>query len=1402
MIKNKCLFLRLKNSAFDLESIQKRFSPPSSLSAIHFLIFSHSSLVYTLTGMLLLLFPVIAYGQSSKLFTADRELSSSLINKIFQDKNGMIWIATEDGLNRYDGSKITVYKHTPEDENSLCHNYVNVLKEDSQGHLLVGTHAGIQMYDPARDNFSPRAKWKSGKVFNSNVIDILQRKNGQIWVTGNQLCSLSISDDGLVVDSLHLPIPMDATDYLVEDRNRNVWVSRGEDGIHLLTPDNHARHYLTREKGITIIDLCQDSSGSIYVGAMGKGLLKYDTDSDSFIPIPGEQCLSIKTLCSVSPHELYIGTDGRGAKLLAGDGRGMTDYLFDNTYLDPTTAKVHSILKDNDGNLWMALYQKGVIMIPARTNGFKYIGHKSIDKNIIGSSCITSFCRDHEGVLWIGTDNDGMYGIAGNKMQKVHFAPAGNPTSVPATIICLYEDSDCNLWFGSYTRGMGRIDKKTGRCHYLDQLADQNGKLVQRVYALAEDREKRLWIATMGAGLFYYDLRTGELNHPARLNRHLSRWINCLMLSADNKLYAGTYDGVTCIDLADGNFESVTRLEQHIVFSMYEDGDGMLYMGTADGLYCHNAKGGGTTAYTVKDGLPANTVYAIRSDGQGCLWISTNAGISRMHKQNRRFVNYYVSDGLQGNEFNKNASLKDEDGTLWFGGMNGVTYFNPREITNPAQKWSLRITDFYLHNLPVRKGMLSGGHEIIDRPVFEAEDFYLSHEDNSFSIEFAPIELNCPQRIVYHYAMNDDNWASLPPGTGRISFSNLAPGTYRFHVKAVDYMTESDVKAITIHISPAWWATGWARLLYFLAVAGCICYIILQVRHRYRIRQEMMKHMHAEQINEAKLQFFINISHEIRTPMSLIISPLQKLIGSDPDNERQKNYHTIYRNAERILTLINQLMDIRKIDKGQMFLTFRKTNIIPFINDLCETFAQPAKEKRITLRFHHPENSTQELWIDPSNFDKVILNILSNAFKFTPEEGKVDISLCTKEDPHAASPLKHYVEIIIADSGIGIPPQESEHIFDRFYQIRGNTHTGTGIGLHLTRSLVKLHHGNIHVENNPEGQPGCRFIIHLPIGCAHLLPEEMDDAGKDAPALPCRAAVAMPSVAAVQEQDSPQKARTAYRVLIVEDDDEIRRYICREFSAKFHIAESKDGKEALEVVFKFMPHLVISDVMMPQMDGFTLCRKIKQNVNLSHIPVILLTGRIREEDNLKGLENGADAYITKPFNIEILKKTAFNLIHGREMTHATQQGQQVQEELLEKIDCESPDEKLLERIMKVINKNLGNPDFTVEILAREAGISRGHLHRKLKELTNQTTRDFIRNTRLKQAATLLSEKHYSVNEIAELTGFINPGNFSTAFKELYGVSPTTYMKENIGKKEQPQPSPDEENTDTASPENG
>ncbi len=1346
--------------------------------------------------ILFLFLSLMGYGQSCKLFTTDRELSSSLINMIYQDRNGFIWIATEDGLNRYDGSKFTIYKHDPNNEHSLCHNYVRALFEDSKGRLFVGTYNGLQMYNPATDSFSPRAKEENEKALNSNITTILERKNGELWIGGNVLCTVTVKEDELYVRLVELPIPMDMTDYMMEDKSGNLWIAKGENGIYRFGTDNRVSYYFkkgkeapTGYKGTPISSISEDTYGNIYVACMGNGLYKLDKKEDRFTPITykGKQDLPIKTLYSGSQDELYIGTDGNGVKIYNNKKETISDYPFENSYFDSKQSKVHSILKDNAGNIWLAIYQKGVIMIPAQANSFRYLGYKSIDKNIIGASCITTLYKDHYGTLWVGTDNDGIYGITEDGRQKVHYSHTDDKRSVPAIIFNIYEDSEHNLWLGSYINGMGKLDRETGHCTYIQDLTDNDGNPVQRVYAFAEDNSKRIWIATMGAGLFYYNLKDSRIYQIQVTNSQVNDWISCLLYSRDNKLYTGTYDGLNCIDLNTPDYKSDKILADHIILSIYEDRNGIIWVGTSEGLSSWDPKSTSLTTYTTDDGLPSNAIYAIQGDDQDCLWISTNAGISQFHLKNQKFINYYVSDGLQGNEFNKNASFKDSKGTLWFGGMNGITYFNPQEITNPAKKWSIRITDFYLHNTPVRKGMLSGGRKIINEAVFDAQEFHLSHGDNAFSIEFSTMEFNNPERITYLYAMNDDHWISLPKGTNRVSFSNMAPGTYHFRVKAQDYTVDSAIKAITIRIFPAWWASWWAKLIYSLIILGAIYLIIMQVRHRYRTKQEMLQHIHAEQINEAKLQFFINISHEIRTPMSLIISPLQKLMSNDMESTRQRAYRTIYRNAERILHLVNQLMDIRKIDKGQMTLTFRETDIVGIISDLCDTFAEQAVEKNLSLQFHHPEKDELKLWVDTGNFDKIILNVLSNAFKFTPKDGAINICLNTGEDKETSGPLHKYAEIVIADTGIGIDPKEKEHIFERFYQIHNNLNNsgvGTGIGLHLTRSLVELHHGDIHVENNPEGQPGCRFIIRLPIGNAHLRPEEMDT---DIETATTPVHTQIPSVIMASEPDEKEGAKvyskTKFRVLIVEDDEEIRRYICQELSTDYHIVESCNGKEALEMMFKKTPDLVISDVMMPEMDGLTLCRKIKQNVNLNHIPVILLTAKIREEDNIEGLENGADAYITKPFNIEILRKTVGNLIRSRERLRNTFSGQQIREDQLKKIEAPSADDKLMERIMKVINENMSNPNLTVETITTEVGISRVHLHRKLKELTNQTTRDFIRNARLKQAAILFEEKRYTVSEVAELTGFTNPNNFATAFKVLYGVSPTTYMEQHLGEKD-------------------
>lgn len=1340
--------------------------------------------------LLLLFIAEVTIAQSSKLFTTDRELSSSLINCIYQDRNGMIWIGTEDGLNRYDGVKFTIYKHEKGNAHSLRHNLIRAIFEDKQGNLLIGTYQGVQMYNAASDCFSQPAMQENGTLYSSNINMMLQRKNGEIWVSGNDLSILTIENDKLSTKRIILPNDTRVTDYLLEDKQGNMWVVINENKLYRLTETNELEHFPFEKENTLITTLTEDIHGNIYAGSIDNGLFKLDAPSKSFLPIPhaGLYNLPIESIYHANSDDIYIGTDGKGLKNYNIRTQELTDSRFENNSIDLTQAKVHDVLKDNNGNFWIAIYQKGILMVPAQPNNFKYIGPKSIENNSIGSYCATTLYKDHNNIMWVGTDNDGLYGITNTGKRMAHFAPTNKQHSVSPIIITTYEDSEKNLWIGSFRNGIGKVDRQTGVCNYLN-LVDKEGNAIHRVYAIVEDNKKRLWIATMGNGLFCYDLKTKEITDFA--SYAFDNWISSLHYASDNKLYLGTYNFLGCIDLNATTFELQKVLEGHIIHSIFEDKKGVIWASTSDGLARWDRESQEIKEYTTQNGLPSDVIYSVQQDLMGNYWIATDAGLSQFTPEREHFINYFVGDGLQGNEFSKNASFKEENGTLWFAGVNGITYFNPQEIVNPAKKWNVRITDFYLHNKPVRKSVDSNEKSIIDEAVFNASEFHLSHKENAFSIEFSTVEFNSPERISYQYAMNDTNWIDLRSGINRVSFDNLSPGSYLFNVRAKDYMIFSDIKTIKITITPAWYDSYWAKMGYLFAVM-LLCYLIyLRFKERYETKQQMLKYQHAEEINEAKLQFFINISHEIRTPMSLVISPLQKLMRLDKEKERNHLYQTMSRNAERILSLVNQLMDIRKIDKGQMRLKFQQRNITEFIYDLVETFQYQVQVKKIRLNYLPADNNI-EGWIDPLNFDKIVLNILSNAFKFTPKNGEINLTVRTGKDERTNGPLKEYIEVVISDSGVGIPEEEIERIFDRFYQIQqsqSQSQVGTGIGLHLTRSLVGLHYGTIKVTNNESGE-GCRFAVRIPQGCNHLSEQELvvTDETKvaeatDATNTPSNGemgeAIDAQSQGVELENESDnvekkQRSKSKYRILLVEDDEDIRNYLTRELEGEYHIAACSNGKEALSFILKKCPDLVLSDVMMPEMDGTTLCQKIKHNVNINHVPVILLTAKTEEEDNLVGLNVGADAYLTKPFSIEIVRRTIQNLIKSRELLRNCFAGNQEQEIVKPSIEIQSTNNKLLDRIMNVINRNLSNPELNVEMITKEVGISRVHLHRKLKELTNQSTRDLIRNVRLKHAAYLLENSNYNISEITDFVGFSSLTLFSRSFKELYGVTPSEY----------------------------
>ena len=1336
-------------------------------------------------------------AQTGKFYSTNNELSSSLINQIFQDKRGFIWIATEYGLNRFDGLRFSNYKHVSGDSTSIKNNYVRTLFEDSRQNLLVGCIDGLMKYDSETDTFREIPMIRAGKRVFPHITQMQKLHNGEIWVvtTGQGIFRLDEEkQQAESIDAIMRQVNYNFQSNLYEDSHYNIWIGTEGHGLICYLPDTQEvrvfRYPVINDNYVSAIG--EDKYGNLFIGTQKHGLSRYEREQNRFVPVPymGGEELSIYCLTLVDDR-LLIGTDGQGLKTYNRMTGKIEDYSINSAPLDFSEGKIHTIMEDRDKNLWVGLFQKGIVLMPKQENPFEYYGNKSIHYNPIGQGCVMSIYQDSNRHLWVGADNEGIFELDAEGRRLRHYQPGNNPRSMANTIMCMYEDTNGDFWLGSYTRGLAKLNRRTGECEY--PLPVDN----EKIFSITEDRHKNLYIATFGSGFYQYNLVTKELKHyesskdetgDLTRNELANDWVNYIFCDSEGMIWLGHYKGISCFNPVNESFINYrkvnTLVEDRVGYVVQEDHAGNIWAGTTDGLYCFNKKTDELTCFTVADGLPNNVICGICEDEEHNMWISTYMGICKYDAKTGRYINYYAGDGLQGNEFTHGAFYKDEAGKVYFCGINGITYFQPSSIESVLKDTKVWITDFSIFNQPVRKNTRSGRHTVIYTSVPDANMFQLAHYDNTFSIVFSTLQYNNPEQISYQYKIEElsNQWLSTEPGVNRVTYNNLLPGKYTFHVRALSHGNLSEIRTVKILITPPWYEMWWAYCIYAflfgLLVLGIVNYILSRMRHR----REIMKREHAEQLNEAKLQFFINISHEIRTPMTLIINPLEKLLAEKKGGEVQKTYLMIYRNAQRILRLINQLMDIRKLDKGQMFMKFRETDMVGFIDDVMLTFDYMARKKKIHFSFEHVMPQLK-VWVDMNNFDKILMNIFSNAFKYTPEQGEITVILSTGRDSTRRDPLKEYFEITVTDNGIGLDREKIERIFERFYQIDNDvtkSNFGTGIGLHLSRSLVELHHGIILAENR-EDAPGSRFIIRIPLGSAHLRTDELEDV--EAVITPHTVLVKPEKTdleeAFEEEEDEESKkagkSKNRMRILIVEDEEEILSYLKEELEGDYRIMTRKNGREAYDTILADTPDLVISDIMMPEMDGLSLCRKIKQNTNVNHVPVILLTAKSKPEDTMEGMATGADAYMVKPFNTELLKSTIANLIANRKLLKSKFSGAQQQEDKVQKLSMKSADEILMSKIMKVINENLSNPDLNVEMLAANVGLSRVHVHRKLKELTNLSARDFIKNIRLQQAAALLKEKKLTVSEVAYATGYTNLSHFSSSFKEVHGMSPKEYM---------------------------
>lgn len=1347
--------------------------------------------------MMICLFSIQAWAQSGKLFNTDNQLSSNLATQVFQDKSGFIWIATRNGLNTYDGYNITVMKKDMSNFLGLKSNYINSIAQDDKEHILLGTNNSLLEFTGSEFRKIPMLDSK-GEELATYVKQVYPLKNKDVAVATSGYGIMLKKQDEQKCHAMKGEV--EKLKYilkLLEDKRGRLWIITEDGKLYRKETNGRVTSHFAGTEGVGAQDILQDALGNLYLASKNQGVYLLRAGSNAFTRISNIGNLPIENIYISRNNKLYIGCDGLGIYVYDPQTGFLQDNPLFSRLVNLAKSKITSIIEDNQGNIWVSMLQKGVFMQRNIQNDFNYMGFRLGNLNVIGENCVTSLSINQGNQVWVGTDKDGLYlfNIATRSVEG-HFLNQ-------STVLTLCKDQQGRTWVGTYTDGLGYMDA-AGSFHPVDLGISKS----VGIFDIKQDPQGNIWIATMGEGLFCLQKDGSRRNYKTKYGADNNLKVNSLpndylikmALSKDgNHVYVATSVGLACLDRKRNSwvstFKGINCLNKNsFSHCVFVDSKDHVWYGTEDGAFCFDfRKGIKPKLYTTANGLTDNSVASITEDYQGNIWLGTIKGLNKLALKSGTITKFYAESGLQSNEFSDASVCTTQDGkTILMGGSGGLNWFQADQVRQHPWQAKVVISGFILNNKMVTPGMKSGSYTITDNWSTFSRDFQLSHEDNTFTLQLSTLTYNDVEQISYVYSINGDAWRTVPAGQNELAFSHMAPGRYKYRIKAICNGYETPVKEFTITIHPAWYVSIWAKLFYLLLLIAAIMLYLRHRKHQMEDQLILQQHIHAEEMGEAKIKFSMNISHEIRTPLTLIITPLLSLIKEDKEPHRQGIYEIIRKNSERILHLINQMMDLRKIDKGQMVMRMCQTDMVGFINEEYELFKQQALAKNIDFEYQH-DSEELPVWIDRNNFDKVIINILSNAFKFTPTAGHILLSL-THTDHHAY--------ISVKDSGIGIPKDKLETIFQRFYQTPADPsdrNVGTGIGLDLTRSLVELHYGTISARNN-EGEKGSKFehgsefIIRIPLGKDHLKPEELIDEEEVKEKQNQELAEVKQLEQEVKETENAEKAESATvttdmqgklpasargnkaEIVIVEDEEDIQDYLKAQLASDFKIRTYPNGKVALNEILKNKPDLIISDVMMPEMDGTTLCTKLKANINTNDLPIILLTAKSREEDQLEGLQTGADAYILKPFNMDILRRTIINLLTMRRTLKNKFTGKESQEEKVEQRKIQTPDDALMQRVMEVINENIGDSDLSVDMIAQKVGISRVHLHRKMKELTNQTPHSFIRNIRLQQAAKLLKDGKQSITDVMYICGFSNSASFSTMFKNLYGCSPREYMQ--------------------------
>jgi len=1335
-------------------------------------------------------------------------LSSNEVRATFEDSNGFMWFATSDGLNRWNGYKFEVFRNYNNDGNSLPTNFLLCLAEDADKNIWIGTnHGGLAKYSTTDEKFYRYTTIGNDKTSLPGMVVrcIHVDSNKSVWIGTHsgfakydqknncfKQFEFSSTNPGKVYDiraifqhnSEELIIQSDQGFFKLKFKTETI------EKLDFFAPGLNKDVFLYNNP------VCFDSKGFMWIGSaksltklnLRTGVFKqYQSGNSSSKSINSN---SYSVIFEDSHQNIWIGTENKGVNLYNADRDDFTSFTAGTIKQNSIANNIISnIYEDKNANIWFSTLEGGVSFFSYKNNQFEYYTHDPLDVNSISNNKIGAFSEDKNGFLWIGTEDGGLNKFSPKTRKFERYSLKTN--FIGPSILSITPKNDQSFLISGLRVGLYDFNMKSGKFLNLMNQDGLNSHTIQHINDLTFDSDGNVWMAAHGKeGIMVYQPKTShffDAISSGAFPKELLSIPYAVSITEDSKkrLWIVSYLGLYMYDSAIHKYLSInndsTSLSSNYLYTLFEDSKKNIWVGSSKGLdrLIENADGIRFERYSDKYILTTN-VKGILEDKEGNLWLSSNQGITKFDPNTKKSRAFRINNELENQELSERVCYKSADGYMYFGGINGFVRFNPENLKDISVPENVAIVDFQVFNTSQKPGDKSA----LKKSIVCVDRIDLKYNQSVFSFEFAALDFRKQGNVEYAYMLEgfDEKW--IFSGNKRFAtYTNLSPGDYTFRVKTTDgtVLSSSKGASVRVIIHPPFWRTKLAYLIYFILLVTILYLFRRAIIYRERLKNELqMEKNEIKNIQDAnimKLRFFTNISHEFRTPLTLIKTPIEKLINSgDKINHEEQQYilKLIQNNTNKLLRMVNQLLDYRKLEAGSLMLEPSEGDLVDFCRKTWVLFNLMAEQKRIKYIFQTSVDS-QIMSFDADKIEKIISNLLSNAFKYTPEGGQITLSVEKVSGVIAPSvDSSQYIRICVADTGIGIPENEIGHVFDRFYTVTRKgfeKFEGTGIGLTLVKELTELHKGQIAVKSKE--RLGTEFEVKIPIIGQNRVSQNSEqkvtsktDVGKvffsgdDIDRI-------------IDGKPLLGKLESGKRkVLIVEDDDDLRMFIRNELLEEFDVIQASDGAEGLDMAFIHNPDLVLSDIMMPFMDGIEFCKRIKSDERTSHLPVILLSALHSQEKQLEVLEIGADDYIFKPFNMELLKKRIQNLLNTRfELNLKFQNSTSLE---FESTSATEPDRKLIQSIIDIVLENITNEKINADFIAKKILISRSVVYIKIEALTGQSVNEFIRNIRLKKSTSLLRQRDCNITEIAYSVGFSSQSYFTRCFTKKFGQSPSEY----------------------------